>query len=85
MVDTSRTTSATSEGASKHRDCEELKDVYDKCFRSWYRYSFLRGDFEDPCLSFFEEYNSCLIKSLETKGLGSLMETDNSMWRYDPK
>ena len=66
----------------KHRDCEEQKEVYDRCFRNWYRYSYLRKEFDDPCSGHFQEYNSCLKKSLASKGLDALMETDNPIWDY---
>ncbi len=66
----------------KHRDCQDEKAVYDKCFRNWYRYSFLHKDFHDPCVAFFEEYSTCLSKSLKARGLDDLLDPENPIWKY---
>ena len=68
---------------AKLRDCEAEKDVYDQCFRNWYRHSFLRGDTEDRCEVPFRDYNACLKKSLDSKGLGSLMDPSDPIWNYE--
>lgn len=67
----------------KHRDCEGEKEVYDRCFRNWYRYAYLHKEFEDSCAGYFQEYNSCLKKSLETKGLHPLLDPEHEQWKYN--
>ena len=67
----------------KRRDCIDEKEKYDQCFRNWYRYSYLRKDFEDPCTGYFHDYSACLKKSLEAKGLDGLLNTEDPIWKYD--
>lgn len=67
----------------KHRDCHTEKVEYDKCFRNWYRYSYLRKDYDDPCANLFQTYNACLTSSLKLKGMGELSDPGNSIWEYD--
>jgi hypothetical protein len=69
--------------ASKPRDCHAEKVIYDKCFRNWYRYNYLRKDFEDPCEGYFDTYNTCLVSSLRRRGLADLVDFENSIWKYD--
>ena len=67
--------------SDRKRDCAQEKEVYDQCFRNWYRYSYLRRDFEDPCRSLFDKYRACLEKSLQQRGLDSLLNLDDQIWR----
>ena len=64
------------------RDCVDFKVNYDRCFRNWYRYSYLRKEFDDPCASYFQAYHACLKVSLQGKGLGSLMNEEEPIWKY---
>ena len=67
--------------SDRKRDCDQEKEIYDQCFRNWYRYSFLRRDFEDPCKALFDKYRACLEKSLKQRGLDSLLNFDDPIWR----
>lgn len=68
---------------TKQRDCAVEKEEYDQCFRDWFRYSFLKKDFEDPCVEYFRDYSACLKKSLDAKGLGQLMDDSDPIWRFE--
>jgi hypothetical protein len=81
-VGSSSSGGAPDESQQKSRDCASQKNIYDTCFRNWYRYSYLRENFDDPCDKHFQEYNSCLKSSLSTKGLGELPDPNDSIWKY---
>lgn len=63
--------------------CDQEKEMYDRCFRNWFRYSYLRKDFEDTCCGYFDEYSSCLKKVLDARGLGQLNDINNPIWFYE--
>ncbi len=72
---------APQSASDRKRDCAQEKEVYDQCFRNWYRYSYLRRDFEDPCKVLFDKYRACLDTSLKQRGLESLLNLDDPIWR----
>jgi hypothetical protein len=67
--------------ADRKRDCLQEKETYDQCFRNWYRYSYLRRDFEDPCKALFDKYRACLEQSLKQRGLDSLLKLEDPIWK----
>lgn len=67
--------------SDRKRDCVQEKLEYDQCFRNWYRYSYLQGDFDDPCKVLFSKYRACLEQSLKQRGLDSLLNLDDAIWR----
>ena len=75
----------TASEESHRRDCADLKEQYDECFRDWYRYGFLRHDFEDPCRGYFYDYNACIKKSLVSRGMGELVDSDNPLFKFGSK
>ena len=44
-------------------DCQELKRVYDTCFNTWFKESFLKGKSEDTCAPLFKVYQTCVKAS----------------------
>lgn len=42
------------------KECQELKNAYDKCFNEWFSNSFLKGEKKDPCRDVFETYKKCV-------------------------
>lgn len=49
-------------------ECKELKKKYDDCFNEWFG-EYLKGKKADPCQSIFSDYNTCVRKVLERKGI----------------
>lgn len=50
------------------KDCQELKETYEKCFNSWFTEHFLKGDTSDPCAPVFVQYQKCVkaaVKNLK--------------------
>ncbi|PFH34543.1 hypothetical protein BESB_065760 [Besnoitia besnoiti] len=52
--------------------CAQEKALYDACWNHWYRYHFIRGQLQQNCNHFFEEYRACVLEELEKKGLVDL-------------
>ncbi|KAF2365222.1 Mitochondrial distribution/morphology family 35/apoptosis, partial [Trinorchestia longiramus] len=46
-------------------ECQELKDVYDACFLSWFSEKFLKGSTEDTCAPLFVQYQKCVKKAIK--------------------
>jgi len=61
------------ETATSHADalryCAPFKANYDRCFNSWYRYSFLQGRMGNACDDLFEDYRACILEQLGQSGL----------------
>lgn len=45
---------------SVSKDCQQLKDVYDKCFLTWFSEKFLKGSTQDTCAPLLTEYRKCV-------------------------
>lgn len=58
------------------RRCAPEKTKYDRCFNSWYRYSFLQGNMTNACDDYFEDYKACILGQLGEKGLEHLAPFD---------
>eukprot|EP00475_Leptophrys_vorax_P020188 TRINITY_DN2763_c0_g1_i2.p1 TRINITY_DN2763_c0_g1~~TRINITY_DN2763_c0_g1_i2.p1 ORF type:complete len:102 (-),score=31.26 TRINITY_DN2763_c0_g1_i2:150-455(-) len=51
--------------------CPDLKKTYDNCFHQWYA-EFLQGkQTELGCKKEFEQYQECVMKTIESRGLKS--------------
>jgi TRIAP1/MDM35 family protein len=46
-------------------ECQELKEVYDACFLSWFSGKFLKGKSEDECAPLFVQYQKCVKKAVK--------------------
>lgn len=49
-------------------ECTELKKKYDDCFNEWFG-EYIKGRKSDPCQALFKDYNECVRKVLEKKGI----------------
>ena len=45
---------------SVNKECQQLKDVYDSCFLTWFSDQFLKGSTEDSCAPLLIEYRKCV-------------------------
>lgn len=59
--------------------CGGLKEQYDRCFNHWYRHHFLRGDLNNNCTHFFEDYRACLLEELQQKALDRLVRPNDTV------
>ncbi|KAF8539544.1 distribution and morphology protein 35 [Trichophaea hybrida] len=62
--------------ASLAPECSDRKERYDTCFINWYSEKYLRGNTEpsSECDALFKEYQSCLNKALQEKGIYGIIE-----------
>lgn len=81
VVDSQTSDPLNQSKTDRKRDCAPEKEEYDQCFRNWYRYSYLQGDFDDPCKLLFTKYRACLEQSLKQRGLDSLLNLDDQIWK----
>mmetsp|Transcript_965 Transcript_965/g.2421 ORF Transcript_965/g.2421 Transcript_965/m.2421 type:complete len:94 (-) Transcript_965:73-354(-) len=49
--------------------CQPFRDRYDKCFDNWYRQGFLKGQLNNTCDDFFEDYKACVLEEMAARGL----------------
>lgn len=43
-----------------NKKCESIKDIYEGCYRNWYKDKFMKGVIEAGCQDEFEEYKDCV-------------------------
>ncbi|KAI5309118.1 Mitochondrial distribution and morphology protein 35 [Ascosphaera atra] len=61
--------------ASLAPECNEVKERYDSCFLKWYSEKYLRGNTDaKDCEKLFQEYKTCLTKTLKEKGIDVMVE-----------
>nr|CEL66333.1 TPA: hypothetical protein BN1204_021505 [Neospora caninum Liverpool] len=69
------------------QSCVHEKALYDACWNHWYRYHFIRGQLQQNCNHFFEEYRACVLEEMERKGLGDVPAAQFSLstWKENAK
>lgn len=51
---------------SVSKECQELKDLYDRCFNQWYSEKFLSGQTDDTsCEPVYKQYQECVKDALK--------------------
>ncbi|KFH09039.1 family UPF0203 protein [Toxoplasma gondii ARI] len=69
------------------QSCVHEKALYDACWNHWYRYHFIRGQLQQNCNHFFEEYRACVLEEIERKSLGEIAAAPFSLtsWKENSK
>ncbi|KEP64877.1 UNVERIFIED_CONTAM: hypothetical protein HHA_203460 [Hammondia hammondi] len=69
------------------QSCGHEKALYDACWNHWYRYHFIRGQLQQNCNHFFEEYRACVLEEIERKSLGEISAAPFSLasWKENAK
>lgn len=67
-------------GKTSASACSRLRTAYNDCFNRWYTEKYLKGQWDkEECKYELEAYRACIMKHMEDKSLGRLLQAEALM------